>query len=196
VNYVTKLQAVIPRAALVPPSFPVQYRTKRSALFWDIMHLRMLKDYNTTLRNIPEECTSYQHRGASLKSRLIQIDVFIFCVNKFSYTKIIRTCKALCSYDKRIWACNWPLQTYNYLGIYTDICIYVAGCSSIWIDELMGRRDRRPEGQKKRQADGQRALWVWSQMADVIKISLREMWCKVKYTVQMVRLGSYAGFYE
>jgi hypothetical protein len=29
-----------------------------------------VKDYHSTLRNIPEECRSYEHRGGSLKSRV------------------------------------------------------------------------------------------------------------------------------
>jgi hypothetical protein len=47
-----------------------------------------------------------------------------------------------------------------------------------------------------RQADGQRTLTVWSQMEGHIKISFREMCFKVKYCVQVVRLGSYADIDE
>jgi hypothetical protein len=41
----------------------------RSALFWDATRLRVVNNYHTTARNIPEERRSHQHRGGSLKSR-------------------------------------------------------------------------------------------------------------------------------
>jgi hypothetical protein len=32
-----------------------------------------LKDYHSTLRNTPEERSSHQHRGASMKSRILLV---------------------------------------------------------------------------------------------------------------------------
>jgi hypothetical protein len=64
----------------------------RSALFWDIKRRRVViiyRRFGTTYRshlqgsrvqtldpNIPEECWSHQHRGGSLKSRLVHIFLF------------------------------------------------------------------------------------------------------------------------
>jgi hypothetical protein len=58
------------------------------------------------------------------------------------------------------------------------------------MDEFMGQSGRRG------QAYVQRTLCIWSQMVGYTKNSLRLMCFKVNYCVQMVRLGSYADFYE
>jgi hypothetical protein len=66
----------------------------RSALFWDITQRRVVKDYHSTLHNIPEQCRSHQHHDGSMTSCTVPeiyaayvihiLGSFKQCVNHYS----------------------------------------------------------------------------------------------------------------